>query len=67
MKKINLQNDCPNSKEGHPFELFVLETLDILFKCNKCNYEYIDIVEKPKWLTDQKDKILKNRNKHTGI
>ena len=67
MKKINLQNDCPNSKEGHPFDLFVLETLDILFKCNKCNYEYIDIVEKPQWLLDQKHKILENRNKHTGI
>lgn len=63
MKKIYLNNQCSSSISGHLFELFVLPTLDIQYKCKNCNYEYLDIVDKPDWLIDQKEEILKNRNK----
>ena len=66
MKKINISINCPNSKEKHDFSLSILDTLDVLFKCSKCNYQYIDVVDKPQWLLDQKDDILKNHKKNTN-
>jgi|APGre2960657444_1045066.scaffolds.fasta_scaffold136012_3 transposase-like protein len=63
MKRLALTNNCPTSKNSHEFELFVLESLDVLFKCKNCKYEYTDIVEKPDWLLSQKKDLLKKHFK----
>ncbi len=60
MKEINLELFCKIKNENHDFEIFVLSNFDVVYKCKNCEYEYLDIVEKPEWLLEQ----LKNEKKN---
>lgn len=53
MKKINLELFCKIKNKNHDFELFVLPSFDVFYKCKNCEYEFLDIVEKPEWLLEQ--------------
>jgi len=61
MNEIELQIFCKkNENKNHDFELTFLESLDVHYQCKNCDYEFLDIVEKPEWLLEQ----LKNEKKN---